>query len=91
MGASARTPTVLPALAMAMALAATPAPSFAAEELPVPEGLRTEIDFWKRVFGEAGRDRGLVHDSHYPAVLLVELAQAGKRVSVALGSIARSA
>ena len=73
MGASARTPTVLPALAMAMALAATPTPSFSAGELPVPEGLRTEIDFWKRVFGEAGRDRGLMHDSHYVGVVYGEI------------------
>ena len=73
MGAFARTPTVLPALAMAMALAAAPTPGYSAEELPVPEGLRTEIDFWKRVFGEAGRDRGLVHDSLYVGVLYGEI------------------
>lgn len=73
MGAFTKTPTVLPALAIAVALAATPTPSFSAEELPVPEGLRTEIDFWKRVFGEAGRDRGLVHDSLYVGVVYGEI------------------
>ena len=73
MGAFARTPTVLPALAIALALAATPTPTSSAEELPVPEGLRTEIDFWKRVFGEAGRDRRLVHDSLYVGVVYGEI------------------
>ena len=73
MGASARTPTALPALAIILALAIAPAPSFGAEELPVPEGLRTEIDFWKRVFGEAGRDRGLVHDSLHVGVVYGEI------------------
>ena len=73
MRAAARTPTVLRALAVTLALAAAPFGAFAAEELPVPEGLRTEIDFWKRVFGEAGRDSGLVHDSLHVGVVYGEI------------------
>ena len=87
MGAPARTPTVLPALAIALALAATPTPSFSAEELPVPAGLRTEIDFWKRVFGEASRDRGLVHDSLnvgvvYGEISLEHLSPSARRAAI---------
>lgn len=73
MRAPARTPAVLPALAMTMALALNPGTAFAAGDLPVPEGLRTEIDFWKRVFAATGRDTGLVHDSLYVGVVYGEV------------------
>ena len=73
MRAPARTPTVLSALTVMLALAVAPSPSFGADELPVPEGLRTEIDFWKRVFAETGRDSGLVHDSLYVGVVYGEV------------------
>lgn len=73
MRAPARTPAVLPALAMTMALALNPGTAFAAGDLPVPEGLRTEIDFWKRVFAATGRDTGLVHDSLYVSVVYGEV------------------
>ncbi len=73
MRAPARTSSVLPALAIVLALAITPARSIAADELPVPEGLRTEIDFWKRVFADTGRDTGLVHDSLYVGVVYGEV------------------
>ncbi len=64
---------MLPALTVMLALAAAPCSSFGADELPVPEGLRAEIDFWKRVFAETGRDRGLVHDSHNVGVVYGEV------------------
>ena len=73
MRAPARTPAVLPALAMMLVLALNPGAAFAAGDLPVPEGLRTEIDFWKRVFGATGRDTGLVHDSLYVGVVYGEV------------------
>ena len=73
MRAPARTPAVLPALAMMLALALNPGTAFAAGDLPVPEGLRTEIDFWKRVFAATGRDTGLVHDSLYVGVVYGEV------------------
>lgn len=73
MRAPARTSAVLPALAMTMALALNPGTAFAAGDLPVPEGLRTEIDFWKRVFAATGRDTGLVHDSLYVGVVYGEV------------------
>lgn len=64
---------MLSALALMLALALNPAVAFAAGDLPVPEGLRTEIDFWKRVFGATGRDTGLVHDSLYVGVVYGEV------------------
>lgn len=73
MRAPARTSTLLPALAFTLTLAAAPDPAAGAEELPVPEGLRTEIDFWKRVFGSTGRDTGLVHDSLHVGVVYEEI------------------
>ena len=73
MRAPARTSAVLPAFAMTMALALNPGTAFAAGDLPVPEGLRTEIDFWKRVFAATGRDTGLVHDSLYVGVVYGEV------------------
>ncbi|MYA31610.1 MAG: LysM peptidoglycan-binding domain-containing protein [Gammaproteobacteria bacterium] len=73
MRAPARTLAVLPALAMMLALALHPGTAFAAGGLPVPEGLRTEIDFWKRVFGATGRDTGLVHDNLYVGVVYGEV------------------
>ncbi|MCY3940766.1 MAG: LysM peptidoglycan-binding domain-containing protein [Gammaproteobacteria bacterium] len=73
MRAPARTPAVLPALALMLALAFVPGTAFAAGNLPVPEGLRTEIEFWKRVFGATGRDTGLVHDSLYVGVVYGEV------------------
>lgn len=73
MRAPARTSTLLPALAAALAIAATPGPAAGAGELPVPEGMRTEIDFWKRVFGATGRDTGLVHDNLHVGVVYREI------------------
>lgn len=73
MRAPARTSTLLPALAVALAIASVPDPAAGAGELPVPEGLRTEIDFWKRVFGETGRDTGLVHDNLHVGVVYGEI------------------
>ena len=73
MPAPARTSTLLPALAVTLAIAAVPDPAVGADELPVPEGLRTEIDFWKRVFGTTGRETGLVHDSLYVGVVYGEI------------------
>ena len=64
---------MLPALALMLALALDPGTALAAGDLPVPEGLRTEIDFWKRVFGATGRDTGLVHDSLYVGVVYGEV------------------
>lgn len=58
---------------MMLALALGPAVALGAEELPVPAGLRTEIDFWKRVFGATGRDTGLVHDSLHVGVVYGEV------------------
>lgn len=77
MRALARTPTVLPALAIVLALFASSGPSMAVEELPVPEALRAEIDFWKRVFGETGRDHGLVHDDFHVGVVYEEISLKG--------------
>lgn len=68
---------MLPALAMMLALALIPATASAAGDLPVPEGLRTEIDFWKRVFGAEGRDTGLVHDNLYVGVVYGEVSLKG--------------
>ncbi|WP_446831039.1 LysM peptidoglycan-binding domain-containing protein [Candidatus Foliamicus sp.] len=73
MRASARTPTLLPALALVLAVSSAPSPAVAVEELPVPTGLRAEIDFWKRVFGDTGRDSGLVHDNLYVGVVYGEI------------------
>ena len=73
MRALARTPAVLPALAMMLALAFAPAAAFAAGGLPVPEGLRAEIDFWKRVFAATGSEAGLVHDNLYVGVIYGEV------------------
>lgn len=64
---------MLPALALTLAIAAAPDAAGAAAELPVPEGLRSEIDFWKRVFGETGRETGLVHDSLHVGVVYGEI------------------
>lgn len=58
---------------MMLALVLNPGTAFAAGDLPVPEGLRTEIDFWKRVFAATGRDTGLVHDSLYVGVVYGEV------------------
>ena len=58
---------------MMLALALGAGTAIGAEELPVPAGLRTEIDFWKRVFGAAGRDTGLVHDSLHVGVVYGEV------------------
>jgi len=65
MRARARTLSLLPALALALAFAA----SADTGGLPVPEGMRAEIDFWKQVFGEVGGEAGLVHDSLYAGVV----------------------
>lgn len=73
MRAPARIPAVLPALAVTLALIVNPASAMAAGDLPVPEGLRTEIDFWKRVFAATGRDTGLVHDSLHVGVVYGEV------------------
>lgn len=58
---------------MMLALILNAGTVFAAGDLPVPEGLRTEIDFWKRVFAATGRDTGLVHDSLYVGVVYGEV------------------
>ena len=58
---------------MMLALALAPGAAFGAGGLPVPEGLRTEIDFWKRVFAATGRDTGLVHDSLHVGVVYGEV------------------
>ena len=58
---------------MMVALFLSPGTAFAAGDLPVPEGLRTEIDFWKRVFAATGRDTGLVHDSLHVGVVYGEI------------------
>ena len=58
---------------MMVAVFLSPGTAFAGGDLPVPEGLRTEIDFWKRVFAGTGRDTGLVHDSLYVGVVYGEV------------------
>ncbi len=64
MRARARTLSLLPALALTLAFAA----SADTGGLPVPEGMRAEIDFWKQVFGEVSGDAALVHDNLYAGV-----------------------
>ena len=73
MRAPARTLSLLPALALALTFAAFAEPAAGAGGLPVPEGMRAEIDFWKRVFGETSRDAGLVHDNLYVGVVYGEV------------------
>jgi len=73
MGAPARTFSLLPALALTLTFAAAANPAAESGGLPIPEGLRTEIDFWKRVFGETRRDTGLVHDSLHVGVVYGEI------------------
>ena len=58
---------------MMVAFVFSPGIASAAGGLPVPEGLRTEIDFWKRVFAATGRDTGLVHDSLHVGVVYGEI------------------
>ncbi len=78
MPARARTIILLPALALTLAAVTAPGLAVAAvEELPIPAGLRPEIDFWKRVFGETGRDSALVHDSLHVSAVYGEISLAG--------------
>ena len=58
---------------MMLALGLASGAALGAGDLPVPEGLRTEIDFWKRVFAATGRDTGLVHDSLHVGVVYGEV------------------
>ena len=58
---------------MMLALGLASGSALGAGDLPVPEGLRTEIDFWKRVFAATGRDTGLVHDSLHVGVVYGEV------------------
>ncbi len=73
MGARARTFSLLSVLALTLTFAFAANPAAAAGGLPVPEGLRAEIDFWKRVFGETGSDTALVHDNLYVGVVYGEI------------------
>lgn len=73
MRAPVRTFSLLPALALTLAFAASAAPAAEIGGLPVPEGMRAEIDFWKRVFGETAGDAALVHDSLHAGVVYGEV------------------
>ncbi len=41
--------------------------------LPYPEGLRPQVDFWKKVFGENSKNEVIIHDSRYVDKIYVVL------------------
>jgi membrane-bound lytic murein transglycosylase D len=58
---------ILPALLLALLLAATSVPARAAgasDPFPRPSELDADVGFWTRVYTEVGTDGGLIHDSH---------------------------
>lgn len=77
MRAPARTFSLLPTLALALTFAASAEPAAHVGGLPIPEGMRAEIDFWKRVFGEVGGEAALVHDNLYAGVVYGKISLGG--------------
>jgi len=41
----------------------------AADPFPFPEGLRPQVDFWKKIFSEYSRNQVVIHDSRYLDVI----------------------
>ena len=41
----------------------------AADPFPFPEGLRPQVDFWKKIFSEYSRNQVVIHDSRYLGVI----------------------